>query len=199
MPGEPPMDWDQTYESGEYLNHWDYRFPSQELVAAIAALGIAPGGSALDIGCGAGREAIFLSRCGLKTIGIDVSAKAIAVARERARAEAAEVEWREGSALKLPVDDRSIDFANDRGCFHHIEDADRGRYAQEVARVLKPGGWLLLRGASEAGEEGFVPVTEASTDRHFSRPEFTRGLVLPITMISDAGTLAGSLVVLRSK
>ncbi|MCI0541438.1 MAG: methyltransferase domain-containing protein [Verrucomicrobiales bacterium] len=75
--------WDKTYESGDYLNHWDYSCASQELVAAVALQAPKPGGTALDIGCGAGREAIFLAKCGLRVIAVDISAKALEIARQR--------------------------------------------------------------------------------------------------------------------
>jgi hypothetical protein len=50
--------WDAIYASGEYRQHWDYAHPSPELVAIVAAGLALPGGTALDLGCGAGREAL---------------------------------------------------------------------------------------------------------------------------------------------
>ena len=77
--------WDETYESGDYLNHWDYSFPSHELVAAVALRPPTSGEMALDLGCGAGREAIFLATYGFRVIAVDISAKALEIARNRAR------------------------------------------------------------------------------------------------------------------
>ncbi len=189
--------WNAAYETGEYLKHWDYHVPSQELVGAIAA-GIVPAnGTTLDVGCGTGTEAVFLARCGFRSIGVDVSSAALAMAARRAAGEGATVDWREGDALALPVADAAIDFINDRGCFHHIRDADRPTYVAEVARVLKPGGVLFVRGAREAGDVPFELVTEDAIARFFRRPTFATETVLPITLISDAGTLKANLAVLR--
>jgi ubiquinone/menaquinone biosynthesis C-methylase UbiE len=194
----PEPFWDEAYRSQDYLRHWEYSHPSQELVAAVAC-GLAPrAATVLDVGCGAGQEAIFLARCGFCVIGVDFSAEGLAIARQKAVAAGVKVDWREGSALALPVDAQSVDFANDRGCFHVIGREDRPRYAAEVYRVLKPGGGLLLRGArADAEEEHFVKVDEAEIDRYFDEAWFSRGPVLPLVMLSDGGVLEGNIVVLR--
>ncbi len=190
--------WDKTYESGDYLNHWDYSFASQELVAAAALQAFKPGGTALDIGCGAGREAIFLAKCGLQVIAVDISAKALEIARKRASDAGVNVDWREGSFLDLPVEDASVDFINDRGALHIVPEAERPQFAREIGRVLKPGGTVFIRGAStEAAEEAFTPITAESIDKHFPPPKFSRGPVLPIMLVSDGGTLNAKIVVLR--
>ncbi len=192
--------WDEAYRSQEYLQHWEYAHPSQELVAAVAC-GLAPGGAtALDIGSGAGGEAIFLARCGLSVVAVDFSSEGLAIARRRAAAAGLQVEWRQGSALALPVDAESVDFANDRGCLHVIAGADRPRYAAEVYRVLRPGGCLLLRGSrADSAEEDFVKVDEAEIDRYFDGGKFSRGPVLPLVMLSDGGVLEGNIVLLRKR
>lgn len=191
--------WDQAYSTGEYLEHWDYRYPSQELVGCIAGGLIPAGATVLDIGCGAGREIVFLARCGFKAIGVDLSAEALRIGSERAQAAGVSVDFRQGSALQLPLDDASVDFANDRGCFHHIADMLRMQYAEEAARVLKPGGRLLLRGCREEGDETFVLVTEEAIEKYF-RPElFSRGPILPIELVSDAGSLKANVVMLTRR
>jgi SAM-dependent methyltransferase len=194
--------WDAMYRSEEYLRRWDYRHPSAELVALVAAGTIPRGGRTLDLGCGAGRDAIFLARCGFRAVGVDLSEEALAIARGRAREAGVTVDWRRSSVLELPLPDRSVDFATDRGLIHHISEAKRPRYAAEVARVLRPGGCLLLRGSARAAAEdpddaAFVALSEESIDRTFVPHGFRRGPVLPIALISDAGELESNLVLLR--
>lgn len=196
----PEPFWDEAYRNQDYLQHWEYSHPSQELVGAVACGLASKGATALDIGCGAGREAIFLAQCGLSVIGVDVSAEGLAIARRKAVDAGVQIDWRQGSAMALPVDSESVDFVNDRGCFHVIGHEDRPRYAAEVYRVLRLGGCLLLRGArADAEEENFVKVDEAEIDRHFDEGRYSRGPVLPLVMLSDAGTLAGNIVVLRKR
>ena len=192
--------WEETYESGDFLNHWDYSFPSQELVAAVVLQLPKLDGTALDIGCGAGREAIFLAKCGFRVIAIDISTKALEIARRRASDAGVEVDWRQGSFFELPVEDAAVDFINDRGALHLVPESDRPRFAREVNRVLKPGGSVFLRGASiDAAEETFTPITTESIDKHFPSVTFSRGPVLPITLVSDSGTLDARIVVLQKR
>lgn len=188
--------WTESYTSGDYLKQWDYEVPSQELVAIVAALGVPPDGVSLDLGCGAGREAIFLARCGFRSIGIDWSEKALEIARGRAREAGVKVDLRCASVLALPLPDASVDFVNDRGCFHHVAEKDRGRYAAELYRVVVPEGAVLLRGSR--ANDTFVPVTQESVDRHFA-PYFARGAVLPIRLVADSGPLEANVVVLRRR
>lgn len=126
-----------------------------------------------------------------------MSPAALAIAARRAADEHVDVDWREGDALALPVANGAIDFINDRGCFHHIRDADRPTYAAEAARVLKPGGVLLVRGCREPDDKLFEPITEDAVRRFFRPPMFATERVLPITLISDAGSLKANLAVLR--
>ena len=48
------------------------------------------------------------------------------------------------TALDLKFADASFDLVLDYGCFHHVVTRDWPRYRREIARVLKPGGHLLL-------------------------------------------------------
>jgi hypothetical protein len=92
-----------------------------------------------------------------------------------------------------------VDFVNDRGCFHVIQRRHRRGFVNEIARVLKSGGRMLLRGSAASSKGGFVPVNAAEIDRWFDRRRFNRGPVLPIVMIADSGTLRGNLVVLQRR
>jgi SAM-dependent methyltransferase len=69
----------------------------------------------------------------------------LAIARAEAETRGISVRWHLGSVLELPVEDSSIDLAFDRGCLHHLTPDEQRRYALEAARVLRPGGLLVLR------------------------------------------------------
>jgi len=192
--------WESNYESGQYLNHWDYKYPSQELVTFIASGIIPKDAKCLDLGCGAGNEAIFLAKCGYKVTGIDLSRKAIEIAKERSLTKNVKIDWIVGDVLASKLVSNSFDFINDRGCFHHIKEADRTNYANEMFRLLKTGGKLMIRGCGdEKSQEHFVLVDEKSIHKHFRTKAFDRGSILPIQMISDGGKLLSNLVILTKK
>ena len=189
--------WDLAYRNGDHLEHWESPHPPQELVAMVAAEIIPPGGAVLEIGCGAGADAIFLARHGFRSIGVDTSAEALEIGRARAVAAGVEVDLRLADATDLPLADGSIDFASDRGCLHVIARERRRKYARELHRVLRPGAPFLLRGAAvDDDEEGLIAVDDEEIDRTFVDLGFSRGPVVPLAMVANSGVLAGCLAVL---
>lgn len=115
--------------------------PSPELLAALAQRWIWPSGPVVDLGCGAGVEARYLSSLGFLSLGIDLSGAALRQARTIP-----------SSAVFLPADirrlslrDASVRFLLDRGCFHYLVPDQHTKYEREARRVLVPGGRLLLR------------------------------------------------------
>lgn len=182
MSHQDPALWDERYANREHEGRWHREHASREVCTVVAA-GLVPSGArVLDVGCGAGTEAIYLAQCGFRVTALDFSAEAIRLAVERGQEAGVRVDWRVGSALDLPLDDRSIDFALDRGCFHHVPQQDRVRYASEMARILRAGGRLFLRGydPGDAPESHFVPVTRDEVDRAFDPIRFARGRVVAL-------------------
>ena len=86
--------------------------------------------------------------------------------------------------------------------FHNLNDDDGRAYSKELARVLKPGAGLLLRGARRSYDGAFNPITAERLRNTFSEDSFSYGPVVPITMISDADrdpALEGAIVIIRRK
>jgi len=102
------------------------------------------GAALLDVGCGAGSNVLYLARQGYRAHGVDLAPGAIAAARARAVAAGLPVDLRAGDALALPYPAGSLDGAIDNGCFHTLPAGRRREYADELARVLRPGAMFLL-------------------------------------------------------
>ena len=104
-------------------------------------------GTMLDVGCGSGQTmSWFRSRHpGWKTTGIDVAPEGLAAAA------AAGEDVLEASALKLPFPSASIDVVITFDVLQHLplEGGDR-QALREIRRVLRPGGWLLIRTNAQA-------------------------------------------------
>lgn len=152
-------DWNDHHSHAAEPHHGTSTSPP-ELAGFLAGLADAPR-TAVDLGCGTGADAVFLARLGVDVTGVDSSETALDRARERATADGVTVRWLHGDVLQLPLDDASMDLALDRGCLHHVPAADQGRYATEVARVLRPGGTLLVREMNHAGHHAHA-VSEES-------------------------------------
>lgn len=94
-----------------------------------------------DLGCGTGELAASLAPFVARVIGVDASKPMLAAARRRLE-EAANVELRAGDLEALPIADGELDAAVLFLVLHHV--VEPARALAEVARVLKPGGRVLV-------------------------------------------------------
>jgi len=137
--------WKETYERSAYETlPWFSKDPSPWLVRAVKQKWIPPGAAVLDVGCGAGTNVLWLARRGFRAYGVDISPGAIAAARARAKEAGLRVTLREGDATDLPFAGGEFTAAIDSGCFHTLPIEMRGDYADELHRVVRPGGTFLL-------------------------------------------------------
>lgn len=96
----------------------------------------------LDIGCGDGDLAIELAKRGASVSGIDLSAAMIDAARERAKKNHADITFDVGTANKLPFSSNQFDLVTAITILCFVDDAPP--VFQEIARVLRPGGRLVI-------------------------------------------------------
>jgi SAM-dependent methyltransferase len=129
-----------------------------------------PPGKALDVGCGTGRDAVYLSERGWTVTGVDAVAQAIEAARQRAGAAGTEVTWVLGDVTRLPTlgIGEGYGLVMDRGCFHGLSPEERQRCAEGVRAVTAPGARLLLF-AFHPRRVGLGPrgVTREQIEGHF--------------------------------
>jgi SAM-dependent methyltransferase len=102
------------------------------------------GKKALDVGLGYGTLAEALARRGADYHGLDIAAGPVGMARHRlASVPGARPEQvQQGSVLEIPFPDASFDLFVAIGCLHHTGDLFGA--IQEVRRVLRPGGELVI-------------------------------------------------------
>lgn len=104
-----------------------------------------PGGRAVDIGCGAGRNAVPLAQAGWCVIGADYSWPMLVAAQERARTEGVRVDLALAPMERLPFADRSADLVIAHGIWNLALSATQFRTAvREAARVARPGAALFV-------------------------------------------------------
>ena len=106
-------------------------------------LGIDPKDIAvLDVGCGGGLLAEEFAALGCRVTGVDPSSESLAVARAHAAQGGLAIEYIEGTGEALPFEDASFDVVYCCDVLEHVNDV--GKTIVEIARVLKPGGRLVV-------------------------------------------------------
>ena len=98
------------------------------------------GGTVLDAGCGTARISRFLAERGCRVVGVDLSPRMLAVARR----DHPEVPVCRGSLRALPVANASVDGVLLWYSVIHTEPERRPVVLREAARVVRPGGHVLL-------------------------------------------------------
>jgi SAM-dependent methyltransferase len=120
--------------------------PNAELLRlATAELPRAPGGRALDIGCGAGRNAVPLAALGWQVLGVELSLPMARAAAARARTEQLPLQVALAPMDALPARDRSFDLVVAHGIWNLARSADEFRRAvREAARAAAKGAALFV-------------------------------------------------------
>jgi ubiquinone/menaquinone biosynthesis C-methylase UbiE len=107
----------------------------------------------LDVGCGTGRLLAFLHEAwpGLRLAGLDLSAPYLEEAR-RLIGRTARVKLIEGAAEKLPFDEASLDLVVSSFLLHELPAEVRAEALAGMARVLKPGGLVVIVDSIQRGD-----------------------------------------------
>ena len=132
--------WDERYRSRPAV--WSGR-PNRRLVERAADL--APG-TALDVGCGEGADAIWLATHGWRVTGVDVSrvalSRAAAVAAAADAEAAARITWRQADVLEFEPEPAAYDLVSAQ--FMQLPSALRPAFHARLAAAVRPGGSLLV-------------------------------------------------------
>lgn len=115
------------------------------------------GGFVLDIGCGNGRNiGTMCQDYKMKGLGIDISETALQQATDKfvKNLKVPNLEFKKGAVGdSLELENESVDVALDMMTMHFLNDAKRAKYVQELARVIKPFGWMFLKTFILEGDE----------------------------------------------
>jgi len=108
----------------------------------LALVGSVTGRRALDVGCGDGDLSLALVLAGAHVTGIDADPRMLEAARHRFEAARAEVCLAKADAQALPFENASFDVVTAVTVLCFVHEPDRA--ISEMARVLKPGGRLVI-------------------------------------------------------
>lgn len=152
-------------------NQWDTMrqsfFSEAVREKAYAVAGVQSGKIAADIGAGTGFITEGLLPLGVKVVAIDQSA-AMLTQMQQKFGEKAGIDYRQGSAERLPVEDGALDYAFANMYLHHVENPAQA--IVEMARILKPGGKLVITDLDEHHFD-FLVVEQHDRWMGFKRPD----------------------------
>lgn len=120
----------------------DEIFTDSEITFVLSK--VRPDDELLDLGCGTGRFTIPLAERVTAVSGLDLSPMMLATARKKLADRGLAADLREGDMAALPFPDASFDVVVSMLALMHIPREDRQQVFHEVARVLRPGGRLLI-------------------------------------------------------
>jgi ubiquinone/menaquinone biosynthesis C-methylase UbiE len=139
----------KVYEAGAAF--WEKFTPTKALADFLHEWKPAKGLKAVDMGCGEGRDSIFLAHEGFDVTGIDSSRSGIKRAKTRAKAEGANVDFMVADVTNLPMKDGTCDLSINIACLQMIiHQYTRDKHLREAHRLLRNGGiYFSCNGAVE--------------------------------------------------
>lgn len=147
-------------QSSSGISPWDIDGPQPGIIRLAQSGKIV--GTVLDVGCGTGENALYLSSLGHEVTAIDTAQEAIDKARRKSLERRLRVNFRLVDALALPCLGLTFDTVIDSGLFHVFSDEERVEYANNLWAVLMPGGrYFMLCMSERETREGPRRVTQA--------------------------------------
>lgn len=135
--------WDNFYVDKERKIPFMTEKPDENLMEFVNK-SLVEEGKSLDIGCGNGRNSIYLSRNNFEATAIDISEESIKIAKEYSKKLGGEVNFINDSFFEIEFEDESFDIIHDSGCMHHIKPHRRGEYLSKIQRILNKEGYFTL-------------------------------------------------------
>jgi ubiquinone/menaquinone biosynthesis C-methylase UbiE len=153
-------EWKRAYDA-VWEHHTNDCVEETDVRLVLEALG-GPG-SVLEAGCGQGSLAIALAKAGFQVTGMDVSARALALAAQRAGRDGVAIKLMEGFAERIPAPDKSFDHAT---CCHTLEHVkDLAAAAAELKRVARKKLVVIVP------KQPYRRYAENYHTQYFERPE----------------------------
>jgi ubiquinone/menaquinone biosynthesis C-methylase UbiE len=152
----------------------------------LAGMGDLSNKKILDVGSGTGTMAVMIKQLhpSADVLGIDGDPQILAIARDKARDLGDGIRFDQGMSFDLPYPNESFDIVLTTCMLHHLTKAEKQNTAQEMYRVLRPGGQLFgadfVEPRSSFGK-AIRPIT-----RHFERVAENLDGFLPV-MFEKAG------------
>lgn len=156
--------WTNFYSDKDKPVPFFKNIPDENIISYFN-LGLLNGGKSLDIGCGNGRNSMYLAQRGFEAYGVDFSETSIQWACKTAKENSIKVKFSCESIFDFKEELESYDFVYDSGCFHHIKPHRREQYFNTVIKFLKPKGYFAM---TCFNEKGGANISDYDVYRDFS-------------------------------
>jgi ubiquinone/menaquinone biosynthesis C-methylase UbiE len=143
--------WNKEYKNPEHLTLSED--PAGDLLSFVKWVNrnsewpaFTQGGFVLDVGCGNGRNiGNMCEEYHMKGLGFDISDSAISMAKDKFK-DVIGLKFSQGNIYNdIDLPDQSVDVVLDMMTMHFLDDSKRQSYLKDIARVLKPFGWMFLK------------------------------------------------------
>jgi SAM-dependent methyltransferase len=147
--------WEQVYASKAVDTVSWFQEHALTSLRLIESAGVGTGAAIVDVGGGASTLIDDLLARGYRNLTVlDLSATALAKARQRLGTRASSVNWIEADITRYRFPRHSVDVWHDRAVFHFLTAPEgRAAYVRSVLHAVKPGGLVIVATFSEGGPE----------------------------------------------
>ncbi len=122
----------------------------------------------LDLGSGTGRNANYIAKLGNSVEGLEISATAVRLAQERAKALGVDAHFRVADmGVKYPFADQSFEVVIDVTSSNSLNEKEREVYLNEIMRVLKPGGYLFVKALCKDGDQNAKKLLKINPGKEY--------------------------------
>ena len=160
-------------------NYWDTRYlaggfewGAEPTVVATLAAELMPDQdlrTVLDVGCGYGRDCIYLAEKGFDVSGIDSAQAGVRMAEDWAKEKGLTIRFQAMDMTGMDFEEGSFDAVIMFNTMHFVKEAYRKKAYKEVRRVLKPGG-LFVQAVFSLEERGFKEGVEVEKNTFEFKP-----------------------------
>ncbi|MGE6752823.1 class I SAM-dependent methyltransferase [Rossellomorea sp. NPDC071047] len=156
---EPAHFWDEFFSDRDKSVPIFVNAPDENLVSYVET-GRISAGKVLELGCGPGRNSIYLAEQGFDVDAVDLSKTSLDWAKERADDRNLTINFSHQNIFDFTSEQGKYDFIYDSGCFHHIAPHRRMSYIDIIDKSLKNEGYFGITCFLQGGKLGGSDISD---------------------------------------